>query len=305
MLDLNSPEFTRPVEPLSHEVPRVQALVARHRPFFILVGVLMAQLLLLSVQITRNRNVRLIQVWAVAAFDPFERSLRGMVQATSKAWRTYRELWQAQQQIHEIDLQLVAARTQIQQLSGQAAETERLRVLLDFKNHLPFQAVATEVIAASPGESSNAVFIDKGTDSGLSADLAVVTPAGIVGKIIAVFPHTAQVLLVTDPSSGVGCFLERSRVQGVLKGGRQNLCQLHYIMNEEPVSVGEVVLTSGLDQVYPKGLVVGTVLQTGAGNIYKDIVVRPAAALNRLESVLVILKPTSGQQQALNLPTHP
>ena len=306
MFDPNSPEFTQPLGPRPREDPEVmQAFVARHRPLFILLAVLLGQLLLLSVQITRNTNVRLIQVWAVAVFDPFERSLGGLSDATTGAWRTYRGLWRAQEENKELNVQLVAARSEIQQFSEQAAEVERLRALVDFKNHLPYQTIATEVIAASPGENSNAIFIDKGSSSGLTADLAVVTPAGVVGKIIVVFPYTAQVLLITDPSSGVGSMLERTRVQGVLKGGSQNFCQLNYIMNEESVSVGDTVLTSGLDQIYPKGVPVGTVVDTGEGNIYKRISIKPAASLNRLETVLVILKPTSGQQQALNLPSRP
>ncbi len=305
MEHLSSPEFSDSVPPWGRGAPKIQAFVARHRSFFVLLAVLVAQLLLLSVQITRNQKVRLIQVWAVAAFNPFQRCLRGTVEGTRRAWRTYHELWQAQQQNEQLHLQLVAARSQVQQLSEQAVEAERLRFLLDFKSRQPFQTTAAEVIATSPGESSNAVFIDKGTDSGLTPDLAVITPAGIVGKIIAVFPHSAHVLLMTDVTSGVGCLLERSRVQGVLKGSGRNLCQLHYILNEEPVSVGDAVLTSGLDQIYPKGLPVGVVLQTAEGNIYKSIVVRPEAALDRLEAVLVLLRPASGQQQALILPSRP
>ncbi len=284
---------------------RVQAFVARRRAFFILLGVLVAQLLLLSAQITRDHKVRLIQVWAVAVFDPFARALRGMADATTGAWKSYRELWQAQQQNFELQMQLVAARSQIQQLTEQAAEARRLRDLLEFKNHQPFPTVAAEVIATSPGEASTAIFIDKGTDAGLTSDLAVITPAGIVGKTIAVFPHTAQVLLITDPASGVAGTLERSRVQGILKGGPLNLCQVHYVMNEAPVSVGEMVLTSGLDQIYPKGLPVGSVIQTAEGNIYKNVMVAPAAALDRLETVLVVLKPRSGELQALTSPARP
>ncbi len=305
MFDPNSPDFTPAVPSLGRENPKMQAFVARHGPFFVLLAVLVGELLLVSFQITRNRNVRLIQVWAVAVFDPFERSLHKAVEASTLAWRTYGDLWQAQQQNLELHAQLAEARAQVQQLSEQAAEVRRLRTLLEFKNHFPFQSVAAEVIATSPGENSNAIFIDKGLDSGLSSDLAVVTPGGVVGKIIAVFPRTAQVLLITDPASGVGCILEQSRIQGILKGGGRNLCHLLYIMNEESVSVGEAVLTSGLDQIYPKGLPVGTVTQTGNSNIYKEIAVKPAAELNRFETVLVILKPTSGEQQALSLPPQP
>lgn len=290
---------------LGRESPKMQVFVSRHHSFFALVGVLVGQLLLLSFQISRNQNLRLIQEWAVAIFDPFERSLHKVSEDTTVAWRTYGQLWQGEQQNIELHEQLVAARLQVLQLSQQGAETQRLRILLDFKKRLPFQSVAAEVIATSPGENSNAIFIDKGTDAGLTPDLGVVTPEGVVGKIIAVFPRTAQVLLITDPESGVGCLLERSRIQGVLKGRGQNLCQLHYVVNEESVPDGEAVLTSGLDQIYPKGLPVGSVIQTGGGDIYKRIMVKPAAALNRLENVLVILKPTSPEQQATNLPARP
>jgi rod shape-determining protein MreC len=301
MFDPNSPEFTRPVQTI-REGPRMQAFVASHRPFFLLVGVLLAQLLLLSVQITRNNNVRLIRVWTVALCEPFQRSLRGVLNASTRAWKTYGGLWHAQQENQELHLQLVAAQSQVQRLSEQAAEAQRLRALLDFRNQLPFQTVAAEVIATSPGENSHSIYIDKGSDSGLTPDLAVITPQGIVGKILAVFSHTSHVLLISDPLSGVGILLAQSRIQGVLKGGEQNLCEVHYVMNEEPVTAGEALVTSGLDQIYPKGLPVGTVVQASEGNIYKKILVKPVVDLSRLETVLVVLKSSETQQQALNGP---
>ena len=303
MSDPNSPQLGRAVPPLSREAPeKMQAFVVRHGPFFILMAVMVGQLLLLSFQITRNHNVRLIKVWTVAVLRPFQYSLGGLVDTTGRAWSTLRSLRTAQQENQRLHTELVAADSQILQLSQEAAEAERLRGLLEFRSRLSFPTVAAEVIASSPGQDSNAVFIDKGSDSGLASDLAVITPAGIVGKTIAVFPHSAQVLLITDPSSGVGCILDRTRAQGVLKGGSQNLCQLHYVMNEEAVSPGELVLTSGLDQIYPKGLPVGTVVRAGEGNIYKTIVVKPAAALDRLEAVFVVLKQAPIEEQASRLP---
>jgi rod shape-determining protein MreC len=304
MLDLSSPESGGATQPVTREGPDVQAFVARHRPFFILAAVLVAQLLLLSFQITRNHDVRLIRVWAVALIDPFQRSLRGITDISVRTWQTYHHLFRAQQENQELRTQLVSAQSQIQQLSEQAAESSRLRAMLEFKNQLPLRTVAAEVIAYSPGVNSNAIFIGKGIDAGLTSDLAVITPEGVVGKIIAVFSHSSQVLLLTDPSSGVGVMLEKTRVQGVLKGDGQDLCLIRYIMNEEPVSSGEAVLTSGLDQIYPKGLRVGTVVRTSSGNIYKNIQVKPAADLSRLETVLVVLKANSTQQQALNVNPH-
>jgi rod shape-determining protein MreC len=305
MFDPDSPDPTRPVEALSHEGPDMRAFIKRRSSFFILLAVVIAQILLLSVQITRNRDVRLIRYWAVAVFDPLQRALRGVLDVSASAYTTYRHLWHAQQENQELHVQLVAAQAEIQRLTEQAGATQRLRSLLEFKTQLALQTVAAEVIASSPGENSNAIFIDKGWDSGLTSDLAVLSPQGVVGKILAVFPHSAQVLLVTDPSSGVGVTLAQSRVQGVLKGGSGNLCSLHYVMNEEPVAPGEAVVTSGLDQIYPKGLPVGTVAKVGDGNIYKRILVKPSANLNRLEIVVVVLKPSATRQQALNAPTRP
>jgi len=299
MHDPQHQEMVSPDSPHSREGPEVmQAFVASHRPFFVLTAVLLAQLLLLSFQITRNHNVRLIKIWTLAVFDPFERSLKGITDATKWAWRTYGGLWRAQQENRDLRRELATTRSQLQQVAEYAAESERLRRLLDFKAHAPFQTMGAEIIAFSPGASSNAILIDKGTDYGLIPDLAVITPAGAVGKIVSVFHNSSQVMLLTDPSSGVGTMLERSRTQGVLKGAGNNLCQLDYVMNEELVSPGDAVVTSGLDQIYPKGLPVGTVLKVGDGNIYKTIVVRPAAKLDSLETVLVVLKGSTEQEMA-------
>ncbi len=301
----NLPQLARPDRTWDGESPKVQLFVARHRPFLVLVGVMIAQLLLLSFQITRNHKVRLIQVWAVTLFDPFERALHKLSRTTTLAWRDTHKLWRAQEENKALQTELVSARARIQELTEEGAEGQRLRALLEFKNRLALPSVAAEVIAASPGENSNAIYIDKGKDSGLTTDLAVITPDGIVGKVIAVFPYTAQVLLVTDPLSGVGCILQKSRIQGVLKGAGRNLSELHYIMNDAQVSPGEVVLTSGLDKIYPKGLWVGTVAEAGAGSTYKKIVVKPAAKLDQLESVVVLLRPPSSQDEVATLPPRP
>lgn len=304
-MDLHSFESARPAAPHSPETPeRMQAFVVRHSSFFVLVAVLLGQLLLLSFQITRNQNVRLIQVWAVSAYDPFDRSMRGIADGVGRVWRTYADVVRAQKENQQLRQQVAAEQNTVRQLTEAASENQRLRSILDFKNRQSFQTLAAEVIGASPGPGSNAVFIDKGAADGLTSDLAVIAPEGVVGKIISVYSRTSQVLLISDPASGVGTLLEKTRVEGVLKGSNQNLCQLDYVMNDEQVQAGDSVLTSGMDQIYPKGLAVGTVVQVGQGAMYKKILVRPAVALDRLEDVLVVLRSGSTQQQALNSSTR-
>lgn len=279
-------------------------IIGRYPSFFALLGVLLAQLLFLSVQITCGQNVRLIHVWAATGFGPFERGFHNVIENTTQGWRAIHVLWADQQENQALGSQLVVARARIQELSEQVEEVGRLQALLNFKSQIHYRSVAAEVIASNPGIGSRVISINRGQDSGITRDLPVVTPEGVVGKILAVYPHTAQVLLITDPSCGVGCMLGVSRLQGVLKGDGRDRCDLQYVMDEEKVPAGEAVLTSGLDQIYPKGLLVGYVVRSEDGNIYKHIVVKPAVSLARLEHVLVLFKSGSEQRQALNL-GHP
>jgi rod shape-determining protein MreC len=275
----------------------VPGFVSRRSAFFVLIAALLAQLLFLSVQITRGKNVPLIQLWAVAAFSPFERAIHGGMKATAEGWTAFRTLWNAEEENQVLKSELSASEIRIQRLSEQAAENNRLRELLDLKTRLPYPTLAAEVVAAAPAESSFTVLIDRGEDAGLASDLPVITAGGVVGRTVAVYPHTAEVLLITDPSSGVGAMIETTRAEGIVRGAARNLCHLRYIMDDEKVSVGDTVVTSGMDQIYPKGFKVGTVVRVANGNIYKTIDIEPAAALDRLESVLVLWKPAPAAQK--------
>lgn len=302
----SSHEFTGPAQPLTRESGEaMQAFVARHRAFFVLVVVLVAQLLLLSVQITRGRNVRLIQVWTVAVITPFARSVHWTIEGTRNTWNRWAGLWSAERENARLREEVASDQLRLQQLSDQAAQAASLRALLDLKKSLPLETVASEVIASSPGDRPSAVFIDKGASDGLEADSAVITPAGVVGKIVAVFPHTSQVMLLTDPSSGVGSMMEKTRAQGVLKGGGRTFPELDYILNEQPVAPGDRVVTSGLDQIYPRGLPVGVVVQTSRGDSYRNILVKPSAPLDRLETVLVVRKTLPETPAEKTPPRHP
>jgi rod shape-determining protein MreC len=301
LLEVRSPLTSRPVPPRVPEGPQVvQAFISRHRSFFVLLAVLMAQLVLLSVQVTRDRSVPLAKVWAVSALAPAELVLRGVADGLTGVWAAVRDLGRSQRTERELNARLAADDAQIRELSLKGSENDRLRALLDFKAHAPYNSVAAEVIGSSPGESSNAVLIDKGSDAGLMTDFPVVTPDGVAGKVVAVYPHSAQVLLITDAAAGAGVLLEQSRVQGVLKGSGRALCRLEYVMNDATVSPGDKVVTSGMDRVFPKGLPVGTIVKADDGNIYKNVVVKPFVALDRLEAVLVVVskQPTPEEAQA-------
>ena len=290
LLEIRSPLTSRPIPPRSPETPElVQAFISRHRPFFTLLAVLVLQTVLLSVQITRQHGLPLARRWAVSVMAPFERSLRGMADVAAGLSAATYDLTHTEQRNQNLSARLAADEIRIRDLSEEAAENNRLRALLALRSHAAYSTSTAEVIGSSPGQGSNAVVIDKGADAGILPDEAVITPEGVAGKIVTVYPHTAQVLLISDPVAGAGALIEKSRAQGVLKGQGAGMCRLDYIMNDDAVAPGDLVLTSGLDRVFPKGLTLGAVTTVGKGNLYKQVVVRPAVALDRLEEVLVVV----------------
>jgi len=151
--------------------------------------------------------------------------------------------------------------------------------------------MAAQVIGSSGSELSRAVYIDKGERDGMKPDMAVITADGIVGKVLRVYGSTSLVLLINDQTSGVGALLDKTRLQGILRGTPAGEVVLEKVMSDETVPVGEMVLTSGGDGIFPKGLLVGRVTKAAPGSdLFLNIRVRPAADLSKLEEVLVVMK---------------
>jgi rod shape-determining protein MreC len=151
--------------------------------------------------------------------------------------------------------------------------------------------LGARVIGASPSNSGRVAFLDRGSRDGVALDMGVITPEGVVGKVIAVYPATSQVLLVSDKDSGVGALLADTRTQGPVRGSGDPLLGMEYVAKEVHVRIGESVVTSGQDRIFPKDLPVGIVQATDPDphSPFQKIVVKPAARLDQLEEVLVLL----------------
>jgi len=151
--------------------------------------------------------------------------------------------------------------------------------------------MAAQVIGASADPASHTVFINRGERDHLRPDLPVITPDGVVGKILRVYRATSQVLLITDKESGVGALFAGSRTHGIVNGTGDPQPRLDYVVNEEKVQPGEEILTSGDDRIFPKDLPLGVVTDVAPGNPFQAIHLRPAVRLDRLEDVLVLFSP--------------
>jgi rod shape-determining protein MreC len=270
----------------------MESVLGRYRNLTILVGVLFLQVLGLAVQVKRSadaESTRLIRVWAVGAITPFERGLVWLQNGSNNLLHNYFFLRGVRAENRQLKDQIEQMKLEQARLTEDAVQAQRLQSLLAFKEQFISKTVAAQVIGSSGSDLSRSIYIDKGENAGLKADMAVITAGGIVGKVWLVYPSTSLVLMVNDQSSGVGVFLEKSRLQGVLRGTPNGELILERVMSDEQVVPGEAVLSSGGDQIFPKGLPVGTVSKVGPGkDLFLSIKVKPAADLSRLEEVLVV-----------------
>jgi rod shape-determining protein MreC len=262
----------------------------RHRPLLLLTAALLLQILLLAFQIRRGDNARLIRIWAVEIVTPWQRAGTWVGRTLHSGWTDYVDLHHARVENQQLREQMGQLAIRNQQLESQAREQERLERLLNFRETYPnVNMLAAEVIGANADASSRTLYINRGQRDGLVRDMGVITPEGVAGKILEVFSGTAQVLLISDKESGVGAMLASSRTHGVVRGLGQTQLRMDYVPNDEKMSNGEAVVTSGDDQIFPKDLPIGTVTGASAGNPFKTIFVQPAVRLDRLEEVLVLL----------------
>ena len=270
------------------------SIPSRHKSLTLLAGVLIAQLLLLAVQVKRDSRGRLIRVWAVSAASPFEKSGAWGFGKVRGVWTHYFALWDTVRENEALRIENDALKLTISQLQSRAAEADRLAGLLSFKqSHEKVPMVGARVIAASAGTASRTVEIDRGERDGIKRNMAVITPDGAVGKVIEVYRDTAQVLLLTDKEGGAGAMLVNTRTQGVVGGTGDPMMQMKFVANEQDVAVGEKIVTSGMDKIFPRDIPIGTVIEAKPGQApFKKIRVQPAAKLDQLETVIVLLTQT-------------
>ena len=271
----------------------MENLISRYRNLTILAALLFVQVLGLAIQVKRpgeNAPSRLIRIWAVDAVTPLERAIVGFQNGVRGIWGNYFYLRGVRQENRELKQKIEQLEIERVRLTEDAEQAHRLQTLLGFKEQFIAKTVAAQVIGSSGSEQSRSIYIDKGSRDGIRPDMAVITADGIVGKVLrGVQNHVSSVLLINDQTSGVGAILEKSRLQGVLRGTPAGEVVLEKVMTDESVQPGESVLTSGGDRIFPKGLKVGTVTKVSPGpELFLNIRVKPTTDLSRLEEVLVI-----------------
>jgi len=287
----------------------MESFFTRFKNVLVLVTVLLAQTIGLAIQVRRpveagapdGAKVTLLRRWMVTVVTPFERFFHAIGYNVRYKWSNYVDLRDTRQQNRELKDEVARLRLEQAQFAEDALQGHRLQTLLDFQRNYVASTVAAQVIGTSGTDQSRVVYIDKGTADGLKIDQAVMTPDGIVGKIREAFPHTSQVLLTNDQTSGAGVLLATTRVRAIVHGSQGGRIVITNLTPDQRIKPGEKVLTSGGDQIYPRGLSVGTIESIAPDpdhQPYTIIHVKPTTNLFQLEEVLVITG-TQGNLPAL------
>jgi rod shape-determining protein MreC len=281
----------------------MESFFVRYRNLLVLLAILLAQIIGLAVQVRRTQSghstldvpdepsVRLIRLWADAVVTPPEQLFHSVKMGVEIGWTDYLNLRGVREQNKQLQQTIDRLRLEQAALLEDAKQGQRLQSLEGFQEKYIYKTVAAQAIGSSGSDSSRIFYIDKGSAEGLDRDMAVITPEGIVGKVREVYPHTAQVLAINDQTSGAGVILETTRLRGILRGNANGRLQIVGLLADQRIQPGETVLTAGGDQVFPRGLPVGTVEKVVPDpdrDSFIDVLIKPAAHLNRLDEVLVI-----------------
>jgi len=237
---------------------------------------------------------RIVRVWAQSAFSPVQRATTGVGGAGVGFFRGLADMRSAQAENETLRQRLAEAENKLRDARQASDENERLKRLLGFAQDVKYDSIPARVIGRDPSVWFNSLIINRGTAHGVDLDMPVVTPEGIVGRVVGVGPLTSQIMLLTDERSAAGAVvgqLGQSNAIGSVRGfGKTGLLEMRYVSGLETVNVGDYVVTTGQDRIYPPGLSVGTVVEVVAGSATTPhtIRVKPGARLNSLQEVAIL-----------------
>ncbi len=256
---------------------------------YLLFAVVVGHIVLISAQITSRKGVPVLEAVIFGAFAEVQRVVSAGVSSVTSVWGGYVGLRRVNAENEQLKRELAETQIELQRLRALVDRSRGLERLLELRDQSKLTTKAAEIIAAGATPDFRTVTIDKGTRDGIQSDMAVLAPGGVVGRIVVPSFRAAKVQLLIDRNAAAGAVIERSRAQGVVIGGGDERLRMEYVSELADVVIGDMVMTSGIDGIFPKGFVIGTVDEVEkSGNAYKRIVVKPALDFRSLEAVLVV-----------------
>ena len=271
----------------------------RQRSGYLFLAVVLGQVILVSAQVSSRSGVPVLEAVIFGVFAEVQRGTSAAVSGVRRVWSGYVGLRSVKAENEELRRQLAAAQIQIQAQRALADRSRGLEQVLGLRDRSNLATAAAEIIADAASPDFRTLTIDKGTREGLLPNMAVIAPAGVVGRVVVPSAHAAKVQLLIDRNAAAGALIERSRAHGIVTGGGDDRLRMEYVSEVADVVVGDLVVTSGIDGIFPKGFIIGHVEAVEKiGTVYKRITVKPAVDFGSLEEVLVVLTPTPARAAA-------
>jgi len=261
-------------------------------------AVVVGHILLITTQVNTRRGVPVLEALTFGVFAEVQRATTGGLGSARDVWQNYFALQQTRQENQQLRTEVAQLRVGLQQERALAEQSRMLQKLLDMKTETPLKTTAAYVIAGGASPDFRTATIDKGTSDGLKPDMAVISPAGVVGRIILPTSRAAKIQLLIDRDAAAGAVTERGRAQGVVVGTGTSL-RLDHVTGTADIKVGDRVVTSGIEGIYPKGFEIGQIesIERRSGD-FSAVIIRPTVEFSSIEAVLVVLTPPVTQLSA-------
>jgi rod shape-determining protein MreC len=267
----------------------------RQRAGYLFLALMLGHVVLISAQVNSRAGVPLLEAVTFGVFSEVQRGTTSGISVFRRIWNEYVGLRQVRSENESLRQELDKALIELQQQRALADRTRGLERLLELRGQADLKTAAAEIIASGATPEFRTLTIDKGRNDGVTVDMAVIAPQGIVGRVVVPSGRAAKVQLLIDRAAAAGALIERSRAQGIVMGSGDTKLRLEYVSEVADVAVGDLVVTSGIDGIFPKGFTIGSVTTVDKSGVYRQITVEPAVDFSTLEEVLVVLTPTPAQ----------
>jgi rod shape-determining protein MreC len=265
----------------------------RRRASLVIVVLILCAGFFVYLQLSGRSGADALHTMGLRVLTPFQRAFHWGIGSVRSVFKNYVFLVNLKEENSRLQEEVRRLKREQADLRESAQAFERLRHILLFKERVPVTMISAEVIACSPSAWLRTIVINKGERDGVKKEMPVVTWEGVVGRVLRTSPHASVVLLVIDRNSSVDAVVQRTRTQGIVEGEGGGQCYVRYIPRTEDIQVGDTIITSGLEGIFPKGLFVGEVVKVVKKDygLFQEIEISPSVHFTRLEEVMVIISP--------------
>ena len=268
----------------------MKKISSQHNALVIFIILIIITIFIMTIDYQGKMYLNWLESIGLKLFSPINRGITLVTDNTKNYLKAIAEFKRAEEENKELKEKIEITYQENAILKEKLIAYDRLEKLLELKETFSYEMIPSLLISREPGNWFNSIIIDKGITNGVEKDMAVATHRGLVGRVVSVDSRTAKILLILDQRSAVGGMIQRSRDIGVVKGSESNYCYIEYLSNDADVKINDVVITSGLGSIFPKGIIIGKIvgIKKESHDLFQKVIIRPEVDFTKLEEVFVV-----------------